>query len=148
MLGVLAAEIHLMPDWTVLVQLGIFLSVLAVLAIFVFRPVLRIIDRRRLFTAEAREEAGKLIAEAAELEAKHTQAIAAALREGEAMRAQKVAANQTEAERIVAAARDEARRLVDSTEVSVESSEEAAAGEIRRQAEAMAQEIAAKVRSC
>ena len=147
MLGVLAAEIHLMPDWTVLVQLGIFLSVLAVLAFFVFRPVLRIIDRRRLFTAEARAEAGSLAAEAAELEAQHARAIAAALSEGEAMRAQKVAANQAEAERIVAAAREQARRLVDSTEVSVESSEEAAAGEIRRQAEAMAGEIVARIQS-
>ena len=147
MLGVLAVEIHLMPDWTVLVQLGIFLSVLAVLTLFVFRPVLRVIDRRRAFTAEARAEAGSLGAEAAELEAQRAQAIAAALREGEAMRAQKVAANQTEAERIVAAAREQARRLVDSTEVSVESSEEAAAGEIRRQAEAMAGEIVARIQS-
>ena len=58
----LATSVNLMPDYTLLPLLGIFLIVLAVLHFLVFRPILRLIDARKAATegelAHAREMDG------------------------------------------------------------------------------------------
>lgn len=146
MLAVMAVKIELMPDWTIFVQLGVFLSTLVVLNFLVFRPVLRIIDRRRTFTDDARADAEQKNAEAARLEDERSRSITAAIREGEVLRDGKVAASRKEAEAIVAEARESAKRLLDSTEISIESSEEAARSIISREAEGLAEEIANRIR--
>lgn len=146
MLAVMAVKIELMPDWTIFVQLGVFLSTLVVLNLLVFRPVLRIIDRRRTFTDDARADAEQKNAEAARLEDERSRAITTAIREGEVLRDGKVAASRKEAEAIVAEARESAKRLLDSTEISIESSEEAARSIISREAEGLAEEIANRIR--
>lgn len=141
----LAAEIHLMPDWTVFVQMGVFLLVLVVLFLFVIRPTLRVIDQRRRFTAAARAEGDRLNAEADRLDAERRAAIARAIDEASALRERQEAAAHRDAERVVAEARQEAQRLLDSGEVSMELSEKTAADGIAREAEEIAQEIAQRV---
>lgn len=49
--------IDLMPNITFFVQLGVFLVTLLILHLLVFRPILRIIDRRQALTEGAQEEA-------------------------------------------------------------------------------------------
>lgn len=145
MFGVLAAEIHLMPDWTLLVQVGIFLLVLVVLYFLVFRPTLRVIDQRKKFTSEARMQSEQLHAEADRLDAERQAAITQAIREASVIREQREVAAHRDAEQRIAEARQEARARIDSTEISLERSEEAAAADIAAAADALAREIAQRV---
>lgn len=145
MLGVLAAEIHLMPDWTVIVQMGIFLSALAVLSFLVFRPTLRIIDRRRGYTEEARAEAERIGAEADRIEEERRTSIAAAIEEAGRERDERTARARRDAEGAIAEAKQQAQRLIDSTAVSRESSERAAEAGASGEGDAIAEEIVRRV---
>ena len=141
MLASTGAKINIMPDWTVFVQLGVFLLTLLVLNFLVFRPVLRVLDRRRSFTEDARKDATEKNLESDRLEDEREAAITKAYKEAEAMREEKVAAKRKEAEKIVSDAKTRMQGLLDSTEVSVETSESAAALEISKRAEELAKDI-------
>ncbi len=145
MLASTGAKINIMPDWTVFVQLGVFLLTLLVLNFLVFRPVLRVLDRRRSFTEDARKDAAEKNLESDRLEDEREAAITKAYKEAEAMREEKVAAKRKEAEKIVSDAKTRMQGLLDSTEVSVETSESAAAQEISKRAEELAKEIVSRV---
>ncbi|HPM40860.1 MAG TPA: ATP synthase F0 subunit B [bacterium] len=145
MLASTGAKINIMPDWTVFVQLGVFLLTLLVLNFLVFRPVLRVLDRRRSFTEDARNDAAEKNLESEKLEKEREAAITEAYKEAEVMREAKIAAKRREAEAIVADAKTRMQGLLDSTEVSVETSESAAASEISRRAEELAKGIVSRV---
>ena len=145
MLASTGAKINIMPDWTVFVQLGVFLLTLLVLNFLVFRPVLRVLDRRRSFTEDARKDATEKNLESDRLEDEREAAITKAYKEAEAMREEKVAAKRKEAEKIVSDAKTRMQGLLDSTEVSVETSESAAALEISKRAEELAKDIVSRV---
>jgi len=146
MLAVMALKIELMPDWTIFVQLGIFISTMAVLHLLVFRPVLRIIDRRAQYTSDARADARDKNAEAERVEGERSLAISAVIKEGEQARERKLTEARKDAEKIVAEAREAARRMLDTTEVSVESSEEVAEMVIEVESEILADDIANRIR--
>ena len=59
----MSSEIHLIPDRTVIIQLGVFISVLASLSYFVFKPLAKIIKARK-------EKTIRLIKDAEDIEAK------------------------------------------------------------------------------
>jgi F-type H+-transporting ATPase subunit b len=145
MLAIVAAEMNLMPDWTIVVQLGIFLCTLAILTVFIFKPVLRILDRRKSFTEGAYSEAQMLGEEAARLDAERSRAVAMALSEAKSEADRHVADTHRQAEGQLAEARVKAKQLLDTAEVSVESSEESVVAEMRRRADELAQEIVSRV---
>lgn len=141
----LATEIRLMPDWTVAVQLFIFLLTMAVLYIFVFRPALKIMDRRRSFTEDAKAMAERLSSEAEGLERGRERKISETIAGAASDRSLAMAKANREADRIITEARIEAKRLIDSTEVSVEISEDRVSAEMARQAELISKQVVAKV---
>lgn len=145
MLAILSSEISLAPDWTVLAQLCVFLCVMAVLWILVFKPTLRVIDLRKNFTTDALERSRSLNSEAEALENERKVMLAGALEEIAVENAAVLAAKRKEAEKIIADARIEAKRILDSTELSVEASEERSAEEINRQADMLAKYVVTKV---
>ena len=145
MLAVLCVDINLMPDWTLFVQLGVFLLTLIVLHLLVFRPVLRVLDRRRSFTDDAIGDAAQKNAEADRLEAERKKEITRALKDAEALHGQRIAATRRGAEAILTEAKAQMKSLLDSSEVSVESSEAEATVDISRRAEELAHEIVARV---
>lgn len=145
MLAVLGMEIHLMPDWTVILQLAIFLAATAVLYFFIFRPTLKIIDRRRYFTSKARSDAQDLNAKADSLDNERKTSIVAALKTAEAESAAKILKARQDADKIVAASRSEARSILDSAEKSIQSSEKSLDKEIGKQADILANDIVARV---
>ena len=147
MLGLIAAEIRLAPDWTAFVQLGVFLSVLLVLYVFVFRPTLRIIDRRKAFTADARAEGDRLRAEGDRLEAERTSGLTGALRDAEAERANLIAKARAEAESLVAKARAEAHAAMSSAEAAAKKAGGASEADVMKSAEALARDIASSITS-
>lgn len=145
MLAIIATEISLQPDWTVIVQLGVFLIVMAVLHIFIFKPILRIIDHRKKFTQDAHSEAIILNEKSALLEKERTLAISKAIAQINSERDLKISTAHKEGEKILASARVEAKRLLDATEVSVDATEQLVATDVERQTDSLAHEIAEKV---
>lgn len=134
-----------MPDWTVFVQLGIFLSTLAVLNFFVFGPVLRTLDRRRKFTEERRAEAERINAEAETLERHTAVRLSVELEKIAKENDLKMASANREAEKIVRAARVEAKKISDTADASIAFSEEQVADEIKKGAEELADDIVHRV---
>lgn len=136
--------IHLMPDWTVAVQLAIFLSALSIIYFLVLKPILKIIDRRNIFTINARSEAGELGSKADGLDSERKISIFAALKETEARLAGDIASAKLKADEIIAGARRQAKEILDSSEESIEASERSFEKEIQNQADAVANEIVAR----
>lgn len=142
--ALIPAEFHILPDWTIFIQLGIFVLAVAALDFFLFEPVLKLIDRRREFTDDSRAEVARLLDEAESLEAKRGRAIENALRHTAKERAHRIATARLEAERIIAEARLEARWFLSSTEMFIESSEESIAAEMNLQADMLSDDIISK----
>lgn len=78
----LSTSIVLVPDWTVAVQLLIFLVVLSVVVPFLLRPLLRVRDLRREATVAAQARAEELGRMAQEQAAEYERRLRAARLEG------------------------------------------------------------------
>jgi len=141
----LAMEINLMPDWTVLVQLAIFLTALAVLYYFVFKPSLKCIDQRNKFTKDARANTEKLNNEADQKLSEREKRMSEAINEANFKKTQEISLKRKEAENILAKARNEAKLIIDSTETSVEISEKLVKQEMDKQADILSAEIVARI---
>lgn len=143
MLGM--TEIRLIPNWTILIELAVFLFVLVVLNVFVFKPMMKIMDRRKAFTVDASEEARKLTDEAEQLEAGRTEVLAMALREAQAVRDRKIGETLREADRIKAEARSRMNEIVSATEISMEPTTRSIVDELDDRARELAAAIVARI---
>lgn len=112
MFALLATDIHLMPDGTLVLQLVVFLAAMAILSRCLFRPILAIIDRRRSFTVAARSEAERWNGEAERLEAEHRTLLEEALHGEEELRHNELLRCQREADQMIAEARARARDIL------------------------------------
>lgn len=139
--AIIASEISLAPDWTVFIQLVIFLSAMTILWFFVFKPTLKIIDYRKKFTKEAFDNANRLSGEALALDEKRKLKIAEVFSQGNFQASLKTSAKKQAADKIISGARLEAKKILDSTEESVEISEERVSHDISQQTEMLAQEV-------
>lgn len=140
-----ATEIRLMPDWTVLPQLGVFLFLLAVLTVFVFKPLERLFERRRRFTSEAAAESARLITEAEQLEIGRRNALAMALDEAHAERARREGESRLQAEGITQQARATAAEILQKGTAEADAAGRRAAAEVDRAAKELAKQIVARV---
>ena len=143
MLAIIAQEtaVHVLPNWTLGVQLCIFLVAVALLNLLIFGPVLKVMDRRRELTAEAAAQAQNLNQEAEGLEARRTEVLSRALAETHAWRAKRIVDTQLAAERIVAEARLEAQWFLETTEMFIQSSEESIVEAMNTKADELAETI-------
>ncbi len=140
-----ATEIRLMPDWTVLPQLGVFLFLVAVLTIFVFKPLERLFERRRRFTSEAAAESARLLGESEQLEIGRRNALAMALEEAHAERVRRESESRLKAEAITQEARAEAAELLRQGTVEADAAAKRAAVDVDRAAKELAKQIVARV---
>lgn len=145
MLAVMGVDIHLVPDWTLFVQVAVFLSAVAILNFLVFKPLLRILDWRKRFTREAREEAGYLHSQTDMIEAEASAEISDEIRKANTLGEKRIAQRCREAEGIVANAHNEARRIIDDAETSMKSSAASIVTEMDQQARSFADEIASRM---
>jgi F-type H+-transporting ATPase subunit b len=143
MLG--TAEIRIIPDWTILIELAIFIIVIIVLNAFVIRPMLRVMDRRREFTVDASEEAEKLSNDAEQLEQGRHEVLAMALREAQSDRDERTQHTLREADRIKADALSRMDETTSSSEVSVEAAEGSIIEEMNQRSRELADEIVARI---
>ncbi len=120
MIAVANESFRLMPDWTLLPQTAIFLAVVASLSVLVFRPVRKIIQRRREFTVEAKADADLLLEEALQLAIGRDEVLAMVLAEAQVDRDKKLATAYRDADRMTAEARENARKILATNAVTVE----------------------------
>jgi F0F1-type ATP synthase membrane subunit b/b' len=142
----LASEsIRLMPDWTVTVQLLIFVSVMTALTFLVIRPTIRIIDRRKQFTSDAAEEAEKLFAEAEQLRAGRREALAMSLKDAHAEYEKRTAEARKSADAITEAARAKVADILRGEAKSIASSEVVGDKDLDARVKEISREIVARV---
>lgn len=143
MLAIMAQEaaVHVLPNWTLGVQLCIFIACVVLLHLFVFKPVLKVMDRRGELTTDAQDQAQSLNQEADELDARRTEVLSQALSETHAWRAKRISEAHLEAERIVSEARLEAQWFLETSEMFIQSSEESIVEAMNTKAEELADTI-------
>lgn len=143
MLAVIASGINLAPDWTFVIQLGVFLSAVAVLYVFVFGPTFRILDMRKKFTTDARCRADELADESNRMEEERKKAVATAHTEVDAERMRVVREADIRAGQIVADAREKSSRLINAQAKA--KSKELASLDVESEAKAIADSIISRV---
>ena len=143
MLAIIAQEaaVHVLPNWTLGVQLGIFIACVVLLNLFVFRPLLKVMDRRGELTTDAQAQAQSLNQEADGLDARRTEVLSQALSETHAWRVKRISEAHLEVERIVSEARLEAQWFLETTEMFIQSSEESIVEAMNTKAEELADTI-------
>jgi F-type H+-transporting ATPase subunit b len=125
-------------DFTVLIQLGLFLLCFLLLRSLVFKPLLRLVDERRAQTLGAREDAKRLDGEADERTKKVSRAVNEAKSQAADERERLRQLAKRREQEIVQAAKDEAARVADAARIKVEA--QRAAGE--REAQGHVRELA------
>lgn len=143
MLGV--TEIRILPNWTVLIELAIFLFVLAITNALIFQPMLRIMEKRKAFTIDSSEEAERLTKDANQLEAGRKEVLGMALREAQAERERNIGAALREADNIKAAARSRMNEIISATEISMAPSEKSIVEELDKRAAELADMIVSRI---
>lgn len=139
------SEIRIIPDWTILIEIAVFLFVLIVLNLLVMRPMLRIIDKRREFTTDASEEAGKLSADASQLDDGRHEVLTMALREAQKERDERTFEALREADRIKAEAISRMDKMTSSSEISIETGDRSIVEELNERSQELAREIVERI---
>jgi F0F1-type ATP synthase membrane subunit b/b' len=142
MLGL--TEIRILPNWTILIELAVFLFVLAVTNTLIFRPMMKIMEKRKAFTIGSSEEAAKLTEEAEQLDAGRKEVLGMALREAQSDREQRIGTALREADKIKAEARSKMNETVSVTEISMAPSEKSISEEMDARAVELADMIVAR----
>lgn len=139
------SEISLMPDWTFIVQLAIFLFVIAILTIFVIRPIIRIIDRRKAFTTDASLEAEHLTDKAIQLETGKREVLTMSLNEAyEELKKRTTEARRT-GDAVIADAKTKTSEIYKASTTSLEKAEKSVEKEIDERAQGLVDEIVSRI---
>ena len=138
-------EIRLMPDWTLLAQLVIFLFILFILNRLIFQPLKKLREKRGAFTSDAAKEARHLVEEANQLDAGRQEVLAMALREAQAERFKRVTETHREFDRIVVEARARAKEIVSASAVSIESEERSIFDDMETKVEDISEDIVSRI---
>lgn len=145
MLAAYSAEIHLMPDWTFFVQLGIFFFAAVVMNSFMFKPMLRLLKKRREYTVDAQERAASIDAAADELERQTAMKLSEAAKEIQDAREDRIAGVYKETLKIISDAKALAKKRKKDTETAIEASKHAIAADIARQVGSIADDVVLKL---
>lgn len=144
-LATLAAHPLIDIDYTVFVQFALFLILYAVANAFLFKPYLRLRQRRKDGIEGARAEAERTSAQAdaklADYEAQLAKARAAANEEGRKVRAE-AAANE---KAVTDASRAEAQKAIDEATAKMRAETDAARLQLMPQASTLARQLATKL---
>jgi len=145
MISLIGQSVNLIPDSTVIHQIIIFLIVLSVLTIFVFKPVLRIIEKRRGQTVDLNLQAQKLLSESETMDRRYNENLAVAKMEGSRLERELLRQGEEEGRTIVAKARDEERQAIARKRTEIQAAAQRVRQDLSLQIEEVAQMIIAKV---
>lgn len=132
-------------DYTIFIQIGLFLVLWFLLARFVFRPFLRSLEDREKQTDGVLNEVQGLTEEAEQLKLTYEESIATATRDGQAIKeALRQEAHQAR-EKLLAESRGEAARFLENARREIEEELRRGREAARKEAEAIALQMAEKV---
>lgn len=102
--------VDLIPDTTVFFQLIVFLVVLAVLTLFIFKPTLRILDKRHEQTVETHKRAELLDEDANDMNYEYDKTLETARLDGSIVQQNLLKEGQAEAAKIISSAKQEEKK--------------------------------------
>lgn len=137
--------LQILPDLTLVIQIGLFLLFIWVMNALLFRPTLRVIEDRQERIEGARKRAGELQERIEETVAKHTARIRDARMNGERERARLVQEATAEEERIASEGRERAARSTAEIRETIARDAGVARGELEGRAREFAALIAEQV---
>ena len=132
-------------DYTIFIQIGLFLVLWFLLARFVFRPFLRSLEDREKQTDGVLNEVQGLTEEAEQLKLTYEEAIATATRDGQAIKEALRQEAQQAREKLLAETRAEAARFLGNARREIEEELRRGRDAARKEAEAIALQMAEKV---
>ncbi len=140
-----SAEAQLLDiDGTVFVMLGIFLVLLLILWLFLWKPYLRVRDERVARVEGAREKAGQLDADAATRFARIETALAEARRTGNAETAKLRSEAQAREQKVVAEAQEAARKMMAEAREKLQAALETEKANLQTHTDLLGRQIAEK----
>lgn len=139
------AQIVLFPDKTLAFQLAIFIFTFLALHALVFKPVLRILERRRDLTVKVEAEAGELNVQAAELLQSCQHQIEAAREKGIALKEALRKEGEKQAEQLLLQARHESELYAEKTRQEILRQTQAARLVLQGQSEEFSKHVVAKI---
>lgn len=137
--------IDLLPNYTFFIQWGLFLYTFLVLNFLVFRPVMRILQRRRELTIGAEQEAEVLNDKTEALIAEHTQKMQEARSKGIALKEKNKKEGETEANALLATSREELEKSLHQARQEIASESKEAQLALRKYSREMGEELAEKL---
>ncbi len=137
--------LQILPDLTLVIQIGLFLLFIWVMNALLFRPTLRVIEDRQERIEGARLRAGELQERIEETVAKHAAQIRDARMNGERERARLVQEATAEEERIASEGRERAARSTAEIREAIARDAGVARGELEGRAREFAALIAEQV---
>ncbi|MBI4124459.1 MAG: ATP synthase F0 subunit B [Deltaproteobacteria bacterium] len=141
----LSTEVQLMPDKTLFTQLAIFLTVLAALNHFVFKPVLRIIRLRREKTKGDQTRIEELTKQTEGLVKEYEGKIHEARKEAFQMKEAIRREGEAQGQRIIQEARGASLAQMEKASRAIQKETEAASKKLEAQAEGMSRTLAEKL---
>jgi F-type H+-transporting ATPase subunit b len=137
--------IDLMPNMTFFVQLGIFLLTLACLHLLVFRPVLRLIARRKEVTEGYRSRADEFTAETETLMTRYEAKLKTARDQGLALKGQLTKAGEEAARAALNDARTEVEKQIGKNRQALQVESKEAQLALRKYSRQLSQAMAEKL---
>jgi F0F1-type ATP synthase membrane subunit b/b' len=139
------APIRMLPNWTLGVQLLVFLVAFGVLSKFIFKPMLRVIEMRSKVTHGADDEAVLVNSEASDLEEKRLKLLREALTSFQDERVHRISKSRIKSEKMIAETRQESQWFLETSDMFIEASEKSIVEDMADKSKALAEEIAASV---
>lgn len=135
----------LVPNWTVLVQMGIFVIVALALNHLVFKPILKILRKREEATKGTLAQAVRLETEAQLKLEEHKSSIAKALEEARALKEEAIRQGGLRKEKMITEVRQEINRGLVSARKQIETDVEAAKAKLTEEVGTLSKKITEKI---
>lgn len=139
-----ASGIHLIPDWTVLAQLCIFLVALVAINSFIIKPVLRSMALRRAYTDGAEKEASRLEDDASKLDDLRREALKKEIAEAQRVKTESIETAEIAAASMLRLAREDIKKVLESSSSSIASTTHSIFDELEMRADEISAEVIAK----
>jgi F-type H+-transporting ATPase subunit b len=138
-------DLVLVPDAKMLILIGLFVALMFPANALLFKPIFRVLDEREARTSGTRDRAQKLQREAIDALTEYERAVREVREEAEGDRKQTLAEARGENGSVRSDARGEAKREVERARGELTEALAGARSTLRAQAEALAEEAAARV---
>lgn len=137
--------IDLMPNMTFFVQMGIFLFTLIFMNVLIFRPVLRLIERRREVTEGYRAQAAGLQDQTEALVARYEAQMKTAREEGLSLKGELTKKGEEEARMVLAQARKDLEARIEGNRQALASDAKEAQLALRKYSRELSHAMAEKL---